>query len=49
LIEDLTIDVFVHAVSWFEIAIKIKIGKLTLPDPIEVTFTKASENLIEIL
>lgn len=49
LIEDLTNDVFVHAVSWFEIAIKMKIGKLTLPDPIEVVFAKACANQIETI
>jgi PIN domain nuclease of toxin-antitoxin system len=49
LIEDLANRVYVHAVSWFEISIKIKIGKLTPPDPIEIVFIKASENQIETL
>lgn len=49
LIEDLANDVFVHAVSWFEIAIKIKIGKLALPDPMDVVFTKACANQVETI
>lgn len=49
LIEDLANDVFIHAVSWFEISIKTKIGKLSLPDPIEAICKKASDNLIETI
>nr|WP_295932844.1 type II toxin-antitoxin system VapC family toxin [uncultured Dyadobacter sp.] len=49
LIEDLTNEVFVHAVSWFEISIKTKIGKLTLPDPIEVIYTESTKNQIETI
>ncbi|GGM79295.1 twitching motility protein PilT [Dyadobacter beijingensis] len=49
LIENLANDVFVHAVSWFEMAIKIKIGKLVLPDPVEVVFAKAAANRIDTI
>lgn len=49
LIEDLRNEVFAHAVSWFKIAIKTKIGKLTLPDPVEFIFAKASANQIETI
>ena len=43
-IENLENEVFVHAVSWFEISIKAKIGKLLLPEPIESIVERATEN-----
>ncbi len=49
LIEDLSNEVFVYAVSWFEIAIKTKIGKLALPDSVEFIFAKATANQIETI
>lgn len=48
-IEDLSNEICVHAVSWFEISIKTRIGKLVLPDPIDVIFTKACENQIRTI
>ena len=45
-IEDLSNEICVHAVSWFEISIKTRIGKLVLPDPIDVVFTRACDNQI---
>ncbi|WP_426293087.1 type II toxin-antitoxin system VapC family toxin [Dyadobacter endophyticus] len=44
LMEDLGNDVYVHAISWFEMSIKAKIGKLSLADPIDIAFTQASKN-----
>ncbi|SDF01998.1 PIN domain nuclease, a component of toxin-antitoxin system (PIN domain) [Dyadobacter soli] len=44
LMEDLGNDVYVHAISWFEMSIKAKIGKLSLADPIDLAFTQATKN-----
>jgi PIN domain nuclease of toxin-antitoxin system len=48
-IEDLSNEICVHAVSWFEMSIKTRIGKLVLPDPIDVVFTRACENQIRTI
>jgi PIN domain nuclease of toxin-antitoxin system len=49
LIEDLNNEVYVHAISWFEMSIKAKIGKLSLADPIDITFIQATKNGISTI
>lgn len=49
LIEDLDHDIILHTASWFEISIKLKIGKLTLPDSLEWVIQKSLENQIRTI
>jgi PIN domain nuclease of toxin-antitoxin system len=49
LIEDINNEVFVSTASWFEICIKIVIGKLELPESFGDTFRKSTENYIETI
>jgi len=42
IIEDLENEIFVSIVSWFEISIKVKIGKLTLPDSLEEIMSRTA-------
>jgi len=46
LIEDETNDIFVSAVSFYEMSSKISIGKLILPDSLEFTIEKKIEKKI---
>ncbi len=49
LIEDETNDIFVSAISFYEMSIKISIGKLILPDSLEFTIEKTIEKDIQII
>ena len=48
IIEDPDNEIFVSIVSFYEMSIKLTIGKLTLPDSLEDTITKAINNNIQI-
>lgn len=43
-IENLENQVFVSMATWFEISIKLSIGKLTLPDSLTKTISKLTSN-----
>jgi PIN domain nuclease of toxin-antitoxin system len=49
LIEDSNNEVFVSIVSFYEIAIKLSIGKIILPDSLEDFILKTTNNDIQIL
>jgi PIN domain nuclease of toxin-antitoxin system len=44
LIENLENEIFVSIASWFEISIKVTIGKLELPDSLAETMARSSED-----
>ncbi|WP_439584607.1 type II toxin-antitoxin system VapC family toxin [Dyadobacter bucti] len=46
LIENIDNEVFVSVTSWFEISVKLTIGKLTLPDSLPETIAKSTSNQI---
>lgn len=48
IIENPDNEIFVSIVSFYEMSIKLTIGKLTLPDSLEDTITKAINNNIQI-
>jgi PIN domain nuclease of toxin-antitoxin system len=48
IIEDPDNEIFVSIVSFYEMSIKLTIGKLTLPDSLEETITKTIKNNIQI-
>ena len=49
LIADETNDVYVSTVSFYEMSIKLSIGKLVLPDSLETTIIKTINNDIRII
>jgi PIN domain nuclease of toxin-antitoxin system len=49
LIEDTQNEVFVSIISFYEIAIKLSIGKIILPNPLEDFILKTTNNDIQIL
>ncbi len=44
LIENIENQVFISMATWFEISIKLSIGKLTLPDSLAETIIKSTSN-----
>jgi PIN domain nuclease of toxin-antitoxin system len=46
LIENLENEVYVSITSWFEISVKLTIGKLELPDSLTTTISKSTLNQI---
>ncbi|MEO6288090.1 MAG: type II toxin-antitoxin system VapC family toxin [Dyadobacter sp.] len=46
LIENLENEIFVSTASWFEISIKVTIGKLELPDSLAETMARSSRDEI---
>jgi PIN domain nuclease of toxin-antitoxin system len=49
LIEDSKNEVFVSIISFYEIAIKLSVGKIILPDSLEDIILKTTNNDIQIL
>jgi len=49
LIEDTGNEMFVSVVTFFEITIKLKVGKLTLPDPLAEVILRTAQNQIQFL
>ncbi len=49
LIEDETNDIYVSTISFYEMSIKLSIGKLVLPDTVEFTIDKTIEKDIKII
>ena len=49
LILDETNDVYVSVISFYEMSIKLSIGKLVLPDSLEMTIVKTINNDIKII
>lgn len=49
LIEATEHDILVSVVSFFEVSIKLKIGKLILPDPLEEVIRRTVRNQMRIL
>lgn len=48
IIEDPDNEIFVSIVSFYEMSVKLTVGKLTLPDSLGYTITKAIKNNIQV-
>ncbi|KQS33500.1 type II toxin-antitoxin system VapC family toxin [Dyadobacter sp. Leaf189] len=49
MIETFENDIYVSVTSWFEISVKISIGKLELPDSLRETISKSTLSQIETI